>query len=159
MDNHGTGSCFYLLSQATVTSPTIQLFQLGAGKSIDISHSNTGAYDGIDLVYAGSTNALNITSSNTGSSYGVSISQASNQAALYVTKSGVMDSVYISSSVNSATYITGIEFNLINTGAGLEYAFDFEGSEQVAAAVGGSQDRKIRIRIFGTTYYIPCYTA
>lgn len=60
---------------------------------------------------------------------------------------------------NSASAITGIKFNLVNAGAGLENAFSFSGSEYVSAAVGGTQDKKIRVLIGGTTYYIPAHTA
>lgn len=63
------------------------------------------------------------------------------------------------SSVNNASNNFGIEIDVQNAGAGLEYAFDFQGAEKVNAAVGGTQDYKIRVRIGGTTYFIPCYTA
>lgn len=47
----------------------------------------------------------------------------------------------------------------IDASVGTPYAFWFNGSEKVNAAVGGAQDYKIRIKIGSTTYYIPCYTA
>jgi len=60
---------------------------------------------------------------------------------------------------NSANACYGIRFDIANAGAGLEYAMRFNGSEIVNAAVGGSQDMKIRISIAGVDYFIPCHTA
>ena len=60
---------------------------------------------------------------------------------------------------NGTQIITAIYMALANAGAGLEYAFEFGGSEVVSAAVGGSQDKKIRVRAGGTDYYIPLNTA
>ena len=44
--------------------------------------------------------------------------------------------------------------------SGWDYLFDLEASSGVvtSAAVGGSQDKKINIRIAGTNYFIPCHT-
>jgi len=56
--------------------------------------------------------------------------------------------------------LIGIEMNLSSSNnPALIYAFSFQGSEVVNSAVGGLQDKKIRIRIGTTDYYIPCYTA
>lgn len=56
----------------------------------------------------------------------------------------------------------GIEF-IVNAGSSTSYALYFPTSPTnaviVNAAVGGSQDYKIRIKIGSTTYFIPCYTA
>jgi len=60
---------------------------------------------------------------------------------------------------NDSLATLGIKMNLSNTGTGNNFAFYFGGSEVVGGAVGGTQDKKIRISIAGTTYYIPCYTA
>lgn len=54
--------------------------------------------------------------------------------------------------------------SILSTVASAAYAFDFEevggaGNFIVAAAVGGSQDKKLKCNINGTTYYIPLNTA
>jgi hypothetical protein len=67
--------------------------------------------------------------------------------------------INISQDVNDASDCVGIRIKVDNTGAGSEYAFRFDGSEVVSAAVGGTQDKKIRISIGGTDYFIPCNTA
>lgn len=46
-----------------------------------------------------------------------------------------------------------------STTTGYCYAFEFDGSEIIDAAVGGSQNKKVKIRIGSTDYFIPCYTA
>ena len=43
--------------------------------------------------------------------------------------------------------------------ANLCRAFRFNGSEVVSAAVGGSQNKKLRVNVAGTDYYIPLHTA
>lgn len=53
----------------------------------------------------------------------------------------------------------GIVINMPNSFGGAAYAFGFNGSEITNTAVGGTQDKKIKIKIAGTVYYIPCYTA
>lgn len=63
----------------------------------------------------------------------------------------------------TSNYSSGIEFIVNNSsGGGTAYAMSFPTSPSnaiiVNAAVGGSQDYKIRVRIGSTTYYIPCYT-
>jgi len=65
----------------------------------------------------------------------------------------------ISQSVNNANACYGLQMNIANAGAGLEYAFRFDGSEIVASAVGGSQNKKVQVSVAGTNYYIPLYTA
>jgi len=67
--------------------------------------------------------------------------------------------MYIDVDVNDAAATYGMLVNVANAGAGLEYFARFDGSEIVAAAVGGVQDQKIRISIAGTDYFIPCHTA
>ena len=69
------------------------------------------------------------------------------------------DAITIAFDGNNASNMHGLVMNIANAGAGTEYAFGFFGSEVVSAAVGGTQDKKIRVNIGGTTYYIPCHTA
>ncbi len=78
---------------------------------------------------------------------------------LHINDTGNGAGMDIDKTTNSATATYGIKMTLANAGAGLEYAFDFDGSEIVSAAVGGTQDKKIRIKIGTTDYFIPCNTA
>lgn len=59
--------------------------------------------------------------------------------------------------------VYGIKMILNETAAGDTFALwlntSGNGPPVVNAAVGGSQDYKIRIKIGSTTYFIPCYTA
>ena len=61
--------------------------------------------------------------------------------------------------VNNSAACYGLSMSISNSGSGNEYAFLFTGSETVSASVGGSQDKKIKITIGATDYFIPCYTA
>lgn len=63
---------------------------------------------------------------------------------------------------NSSTgVVAGISMTTGGSGSGAYYAMDIGGSGKFyeSTAVGGTQDRKIRVRIGGTLYYVPCYTA
>jgi hypothetical protein len=48
---------------------------------------------------------------------------------------------------------------LPNSYGGAVFAFGFNGSEITNSAVGGVNDKKIRVLIGSSWYYIPCYTA
>ena len=78
---------------------------------------------------------------------------------LYLGKNNSGTVLELSQVVNDANPCYGLLMNLANAGAGLEYAFRFNGSEIVVAAVGGAQSHKIRASIAGTDFFIPCYTA
>jgi len=79
--------------------------------------------------------------------------------ALLIDKNGSGIAIDVDGDCNTAADIFAIRTNLANAGAGVEYLLDMDGGEVVSAAVGGSQDKKIRVRISGTDYYIPCHTA
>lgn len=117
------------VSQGT---PLVYISQTGTGQGIQIAMDSTAP--GVDLNVSGTGVGVQITNTGTGSS------------------------IDLTSTINSSGALTGIYFNLANAGAGLEYAFNFSGSEAVAGAVGGSQDKKIRIKVGSTDYFIPCYT-
>jgi hypothetical protein len=67
--------------------------------------------------------------------------------------------INLATSVSSASNIIGLKFNLANSGAGQEYAMRFDGSEIDNTAVGGTQDKKIKVSVAGTDYFIPLHTA
>jgi len=110
---------------------------------------NNGAGRGIDIV----------NTDTTGNSIGLYITQATNQSSIVLDHNNSSQVINIDQDANDTNACFGIRMNIANAGAGTEYAFRFDGSEIVSAAVGGSQDKKITISIAGTDYYIPCYTA
>jgi|TARA_Y100000310_G_scaffold140332_2_gene139717 hypothetical protein len=87
------------------------------------------------------------------------LTQASTADALFIDHNNSGASIEIDQDINDANACYGMKMNIANAGAGLEYAFKCDGSEVVAAGVGGAQDKKIRIDIGGTDYFIPCHTA
>jgi len=142
LDQQGTGEAIYLVNS-------------GSGQSIYISQSGDGS--GIDIFYSGTGVAHKIASSDAGASYSLQIDHVSNTPALQINKNNTGEAIAIYNHKDTASLISGISFDLQNA-TGLEYAFDFQGSEIVASAVGATQDKKIRIRIGANTYFIPCHT-
>ncbi len=125
----------------------VSIGQVGTGTALSVNTSSTGI-------------AALISSTSASGSYGLFLShQATGTAALFISKSNSYAAIEIDQDANNASVCYGIAMAIDNAGAGLEYAFLFSGSEHVNAAVGGSQDQKIRIKIGGTDYFIPCYTA
>jgi hypothetical protein len=102
----------------------------------------------VGITNAGTGQSLSINDQSTsGTNSAVVISYARAGSALQVTVS------------HAGGNPTAIYINTANS-SGNSYAFDFEGSEVVSAAVGGSQNRKIRILLpSGAVYFIPCYDA
>jgi hypothetical protein len=180
---HHNGGYYALFAEGTNTSGGLIISQpSGSGKGIYITNSGSGL--GLDIVQSGNGGALEISNSGSGKSINISTHSTDSNPAINISNSGTQESLYIVNSNtatgNAAVYVsktgqglnmklqassnstgdnTGIVFDIANAGTGLEYAFSFDGSEKINAAVGGTQDRKIRIKVGGTTYYIPCYTA
>ncbi len=150
IQNTGAGESLYISSTAS--------------KSLFISHT-ADTFIGAEILYSGQRNAMYIESTDNSHS----------KAALYLTGNqtntgltmGILEierttagtSMYIHQSINTASNIAAIAMNMTNAGAGLMHAFSFAGGETVNAAVGGTQDQKIRVFVGGSTYYIPCYTS
>lgn len=78
---------------------------------------------------------------------------------LYILNAGVSSGAAIeidnTISANAANY--GIIMAIASGGAN-NFAFRFNGSEIITAAVGATQDKKIKVSVAGTDYYIPLYT-
>lgn len=137
----------FSILNASSSGVSLQVTQAGTGTSLAVSTSNTGM-------------ALSISSNMAGANYALYISHASaSTAGLYISKNVGYAAMEIAMSANDSNATYGIAMAIANSGAGTPFAFLFTGSEKVNAAVGGSQDYKIRIRIGATTYFIPCYTA
>lgn len=122
----------------------LKIEQDGTGQSLDINHNNNS-----DAV------TINTTATSESGFF------LYNNAVFTGTDSNSLLHVEVENASSSGTAI-----NIQQDGSGpaiainsADTAFRFNGSEAVSAAVGGSQDKKIKIIISGTTYYIPCYTA
>lgn len=171
-DNSGTTSTFIVQADgstarfsvtedgnATVTSAstTTNSFVVTADSKTtgSIAQFNSNSAD------TNTRNLVKITNDNTlaTGARGLFIQQDSSAAGIFIDHNLAGNAIEIDADDNSATAMYGMVMNLANAGAGLEYAFRFNGSEVVNAAVGGSQDYKIRISIGGTDYFIPCNTA
>lgn len=130
------GFNFYMDIDNNTTS---EAFQIIAGNgsyqsgTVLFSANEAGA---VTLTTVSSTTALNITHNVAGG-----------------------EAINLATSVSSASNIIGLKFNLANSGAGQEYAMRFDGSEINNAAVGGTQDKKIKVSVAGTDYFIPLHTA
>ena len=130
--------------------PSIRITKTGSGNVVDIVTGTTGK--GIYLlrdVGSGVANLLHI--ENAASGGGSMVLFKNNGVA---TGTGLEVQHYVSASVVS----TGIIIDTTSGNSSLCFAFRFNGSEIVTAAVGATQDKKIRVSIVGTDYYVPLYT-
>jgi len=124
---------------------------LGAGK-YGLGISSSAAQTNSELFY--------INSSSTSSTANVaSITNAGTGDNLFIDHNNSGSPINIDQDANDANACYGIKMNIANAGSGVEYAFKMDGSEIVSSAVGGTQNKKIRVDIAGTTYYIPLHTA
>lgn len=93
-------------------------------------------------------------------SHGTTIVSDNGSDGLNITRTiGVGRGIFIDYDATEDGTVMGLGMDLSTSGTGDVFAFGFSGSEFVSSAVGGSQDRKIRVRVGLNTYYIPCYTA
>lgn len=155
-----TGPSLYVLSWSGSSGDVIDIVNDGSGEAISIAANGAGKAIDITSFSSGSNPAIGI--NNTGTQPSISLTNsntATNNAAFYITKTGAGTNIELNANCNSSNATYGITFDLNNSGSGLEHAFRFTGSEYVTSAVGGSQDRKIRVIVGATVYYIPCYTA
>lgn len=148
--NNGTGASLSLNQNNSAGTYVLEIYQNHASGSADVVH--------IDNIGTGI--GLNILNDTAGANYALSILHASDGvASVFLDKNASGAVIDIDQDVNNAAACYGITMNLANAGAGLEYAFDFQGFEIVAAGVGATTDKKIRARIGATDYFIPCYTS
>jgi hypothetical protein len=178
ISNEGTGGSFSITqNNITTTNPGQQINNAGIGESLLINQtgvlhtSHAALLIQSNAIQVGATALFVVSQQNSSSTGPVSqIGNAGNGYCLQITASGASgvgifidnygngSSIDITNAVNNSGALTGIYFNLANAGAGLEYAFNFSGSEAAAGAVGGTQDKKIRVKVGTTDYFIPCYT-
>ena len=147
--NTGTGATLSLNQNNASGSPVIETYQNSASYSGDVVYiDNIGTGIGINL--------LNDTD---GANYALKVTHASSGvSSIFIDKNSSGPVIEIDQDVSNAAACYGISMAITNTSTGVEYAFDFQGSEINTASVGGSQDKTIKIRIGATAYYIPCYT-
>jgi len=132
------GSYYAFRNVASANQPMFRLYDYGLSGHyvVDITRNNASSgHSMINLKEQGTGNVVTADKNNSGSVY------------------------YADQDANNASACYGLRMSIVNTGAGLEYAFRFDGSEIVSSAVGGSQDKKIRVSIAGTDYFIPLHTA
>lgn len=135
----------------TNSLPCIRVEMGGTGEIFygDINSTGRGIYI-TRSVGSGSADMLRLYSSNSTAGKMIDITRSG---------SGVITAINIDHTTSSNSVNTGIIMSLASNSSTLCYAFRFNGSEIVSAAVGGTQDKKIRVSIGGTDYFIPCYTA
>jgi len=123
---------------------------IGAVIDVDINYTGKGIYVYRQLG-SGVAPLLDFLSTNNASSCTIINS--------IKTGSGTVIGIDMDHTTSSNVSNIGVQMGLSSGNSALCYAFRFNGSEIVSAAVGGSQSKKIRISIAGTDFFIPCYTA
>lgn len=148
LNNTGIGSALTIASSS--------------GTGIEISHTGDTT-SGFYMEYGGRIEGMYLSGTDVNTAKSVLFVQgnAANQSTPIVLFQrdvpGMVQSIVTTAST-AGPYI-GIYFDIGGAGGGARNAFSFNGSEYVSAAVTGTQNRKIRVTIGGTTYYIPAYDA
>ncbi len=133
------------------TFPSIRVSKTGSGEVLfaDITGSSIGVY----MLRSAGSGAGPLTKIHNLTSGGGSM--------LYILNNGVStgQAIEIDNTISASVANTGILMAINGGNVNLCYAFRFNGSEIVASGVGGSQNKKIRVSIAGTDYFIPLNTA
>lgn len=135
----------------TNSLPSIRIKMGGTGEVLWGDINSTGR--GIHItrsIGAGTANLLKLSSTNL---VGGTIADITRSG------SGVITALNIDHATSSNSINTGIVMSLSSGNASLCYAFRFNGSEIVSSVVGGTQNKKIRVSISGTDYFLPLHTA
>lgn len=135
IESHHGGSGYAFFAEGDSAAGGVLVDIAGTGHGVVINNAGTG-------------NSLQINDSNSGSGTvpAVDITYARAGAAINILVN------------HSGGNPTGIKMSINNAG-GNEYAFEFAGAEVVSAAVTGTQDKKIRVLIGASVYYLACYDA
>lgn len=140
----------------------------GVGIDLTLANSGAGGIKGllsnapVEITIADAANEVGMTVTQndvTNDPDAISVVNAGTGTAVAIDNNDIGDSINIDADANSASDMVGVRMSIVNASTGDEFAFRFDGNEVVNAAVGGSQDYKIRISIGGTDYFIPCHTA
>jgi hypothetical protein len=166
-----SGNCIYLNSTNGARGMTISnagngtsiYISSSAGQSMEFNHSAN--YKGILLSNSGTEQSLYIenTSTNGSAKEALYISSATSNATGYAAKfykTGSQSVVDIEQSNNSGDNNIGLRMNIANAGAGIEYAFEFAGSEYIASGTGVSGlTGVIKVLTSDGIGYVPVYNS
>ena len=141
-----TGACAQLTNAGTTGAQGLLMTISNAATGILITHSSTG--DAITINGSSVFNGFNLTNNiSSGSPTGIIINET-------VSSSGSPNGVNISLSSASGT-CTALVLSIAGSGSN-SYLFSHAASGMiVSSAVGGSQNKKIRVNIGGAVYFIP----
>lgn len=179
LTNTGTGNdgyCAYFENRGTnATSWGINMLQEGAGEAIRIFSSSTS--DAIQVNVSGTTSGsgIEINGNTAGrtvpllrlddiatasSAPAIRIESAARTAFDLISTNADLGIIQLTGTTNSGDSLVGIRMNLANAGAGVEYAFEFAGSEYISGATGVSGLTGV-IKVLTAAdalVYIPCYS-
>jgi len=148
---NGNNSAIYIDSAATSTR-TVQIISTAtSAQGLYVEHSGTGTSQ---RIY------------NTDAGYGLQIENTAADESIMIDHNNIGAVINIDQDVNSASACYGLQMNIANAGAGLEYAFKFDGSEKGITAAGNSGFVSnntgtftvvgyIRVDVGGSEYRIP----
>jgi len=143
--------------------------QNATGNTIYSQHNSTAAVIGWQFDFDNNSNtadAFFINKTSTGAGVALSILQAGTGSGVFLDKNNSGAGYELDLDVNDANACYGLKMNLANAGAGLEYAFKFDGSEMGITAAGNSGFVSnstgtftavgyIRVDVGGSPYYMP----
>ena len=130
-----------------VDSDRAKTISTGASDYVFISPNKTSGYGSSEAIINASSETANKTT-------GIKIAIRANNGASNIV--GIDLTPLTSNSLGTGQRI-GISMDMPNVGN--PAVLKVNGSEYANGAVGGSQDKKLRIYIGSTIYYIPCYTS
>lgn len=182
----GSGLFFIISDNANSTSPIIAVRSDGAGTCYHVNQDGNGAALIIDSEATSATSISGTYAATSGNiikhlfegahtdgsaMFFIHADHANTTSpVLFIRNDGTGNTFHINmdnsgtcinldQDANDANACYGAIFDIVNAGAGLEYAMRFNGSEIVGAAVGGAQDKKVRCSVAGVDYFIPLHTA
>lgn len=172
----GAGEALYITS--TGTSGVVKIDASGAGSNViplSVNQTNSATNSLVlELYQSGKGKVIDITSINSDATTdnSIYISHASTSIPIKIDKTQGGYSIEFYTNANSAGNVIPLKFDLNQAGSGdisLLYAIASKSTGTTFArlesqfydsgAVGGSQDKKIKVNLGGTAYWIPCYTA
>lgn len=168
IDQNNNKTALHIDAEATTAITAGLLVETVATSGRGFAYVGVGAHTGNSdtgdefLVYNSNANSNGVLFSVVqvgGTQTAAKIRQDGSGSALFIDNNGAGQCVNIDADCNSASALYAFVVNLNNSGAGPEFLFNLSGSEIDASAVGGTQNKKIRIEVGATTYYIPLYTA
>jgi len=134
-----------------------------ASRSIFIDHSSN-SHIGLEMNYAGTTYGMKLLGTDVDTTVALLYASAAPSGAgvpiVQLVRTNPGNSILsIKSDISTSTNHAGLEIDLNASTTTTPHAFSFLNDCFVSAAVGGTQDRKIRVFIGGATYFIPAYDA